>query len=304
MQASSGGNAFPCDMGRPQAHARSRRLTFARGAPPGTAWQRAAAALREAMLSYQHAYHAGNAADVHKHALLAVALDYMGRKPKPMTYMETHAGRALYDLGGPEAAKTGEAAAGIRRMEGWFPEGHPYAQALDAARQLGGAEAYPGSPIVAATHLRDTDRLILAEKHPQEVAALKQAISWAEIHAADGPQLALSLTPPEPRRGLMLIDPSYEVKAEWTAIPELAAKIRRKWPVGVILLWYPILASGAHEPLTGKLAAMAGDAVTSEVRFPPARPGHGMIGSGLWAANAPWGWDEAAKALEARFAAL
>ncbi len=255
------------------------------------------------MLSYQHAYHAGNAADVHKHALLAVALGYMGRKPKPMTYMETHAGRALYDLGGPEAAKTGEAAAGIRRMESWFPEDHPYAQALDAARQLGGPDAYPGSPIVAATHLRDTDRLILAEKHPQEVAALRQAISWAETHAADGPQLALSLTPPEPRRGMLLIDPSYEVKSEWTAIPDLVAKVRRKWPVGVILLWYPVLASGAHLPLVARMQEM-GDAVHSQVHFPPARPGHGMTGSGLWAVNAPWGWDEAAAVLAERFAAL
>ncbi|WP_138468510.1 23S rRNA (adenine(2030)-N(6))-methyltransferase RlmJ [Poseidonocella sp. HB161398] len=256
------------------------------------------------MLSYQHAYHAGNAADVHKHALLAVALDYMAKKPKPLSYIETHAGRALYDLAGPEAAKTGEAAAGIGRMEGWFPDDHPYAQALDAARQLGGPQAYPGSPIVAATHLRDTDRLILAEKHPQEVAALKKAISWAEIHAADGPALALSLTPPEPRRGLILIDPSYEVKTEWTAIPDLVAKLRRKWPVGVVMLWYPLLESGAHLPLAAKLSEIGGEAVTSTVRFPPARPGHGMTGSGLWVANAPWGWKEAADALAARFASL
>ncbi|MBE3638999.1 23S rRNA (adenine(2030)-N(6))-methyltransferase RlmJ [Mangrovicoccus algicola] len=255
------------------------------------------------MLSYQHAYHAGNAADVHKHALLAVALEYLGRKPKPLTYLETHAGRALYDLSGAEARKTGEAAAGIGRMEGWFPPDHPYARALADARELGGAAAYPGSPMIAATHLRDTDRLILAERHPQEAAALRRAISWAEIHEADGPQLALSLTPPDPRRGLILIDPSYEVKTEWTAIPDLVAKIRRKWPVGVIMLWYPLLESGAHLPLAAKLSEMGAEAATSNVRFPPARPGHGMTGSGLWVANAPWGWQEAARALEARFAA-
>ena len=124
------------------------------------------------MLSYQHAYHAGNAADVHKHALLALALDYMARKPKPLTSLETHAGRALYDLAGAEARKTGEAAAGIGRMQGWFAPDHPYARALAAAQAQGGASAYPGSPLIARTLLRADDRLVLAERHPQEVAAL------------------------------------------------------------------------------------------------------------------------------------
>ena len=256
------------------------------------------------MLSYQHAYHAGNAADVHKHALLALALDYMAAKPKPLSYIETHSGRALYDLSGAEAAKTGEAAAGIGRMERWFPADHPYARALAAARALAGPGAYPGSPLIAATLLRDDDRLILAERHPQEIEALRKVLSWAEIHDADGPALALAVTPPEPRRGLMLIDPSYEVKTEFAAMPELLAKIRRKWPVGVLMLWYPILVSGAERELTARLDALPGEALRHEVRFPPASPRHGMIGSGMWIANAPWGLAEAAEALGIRFAAL
>jgi 23S rRNA (adenine2030-N6)-methyltransferase len=252
------------------------------------------------MLSYQHAYHAGNAADVHKHALLALALDYLARKDKPLTYLETHAGRALYDLSGPEAAKTGEAAAGILRREGWFAPDHPYARALRAVRERAGPSAYPGSPLIAATLLRPTDRLVLAERHPQEVSALRAALPRAEVHAADGPALALSVCPPEPRRGLVLVDPSWEVKADWEAIPAVVAKLRRKWPVGAVMVWYPILASGAEAGLRARLSA--GDGVLSEVRFPPARPGHGMLGSGLWLANPPWGWAEAARALEARFA--
>ena len=100
------------------------------------------------MLSYQHIYHAGNLADVQKHALLAWMLDYMGQKAKPMTYVETHAGRGLYRLDAAEAVKTGEAAAGIGRMRGLFAAGHPYARALAACR-----EGYPGSPrIAAASH--------------------------------------------------------------------------------------------------------------------------------------------------------
>ena len=255
------------------------------------------------MLSYQHAYHAGNAADAHKHALLALALDYLAGKEKPLTYLETHAGRALYDLSGPEALKTGEAAAGIGRMEPWFPAEHPYARALKAARERAGPSAYPGSPLIAETLLRPGDRMVLAERHPREAAALRLALQGADVREEDGPALALALAPPTPRRGLMLIDPSYELKAEFPAMPALVAKLRRKWPVGVIMLWWPILASGAERALVERLGDL-GEGLLSEVRCPPARPGHGMIGSGLWVANPPWRLAEAAKALEARFAGL
>ncbi|MEV8465995.1 23S rRNA (adenine(2030)-N(6))-methyltransferase RlmJ [Fluviibacterium sp. DFM31] len=257
------------------------------------------------MLSYQHIYHAGNAADVHKHALLALALDYLTRKPKPLTYLETHAGRALYDLSAPEAEKTGEATAGIGRMERWFAADHPYARCLAAARERAGAAAYPGSPLIASTLLRPEDRLVLAELHPREVSALRYALPAAEVLQKDGPELALSLTPPTPRRGLLLVDPSYEVKTEFETIPTLLSRIRRKWPVGVLMLWYPILASGAERPLVARLKPLSDDkSVLNEVRFPPARPGHGMIGSGLWVANAPWGFAEAAQDLAKRFATL
>jgi len=256
------------------------------------------------MLSYQHIYHAGNLADVHKHALLAVALDYMARKPKPLTYIETHSGRALYDLGAAEAMKTGEAAAGIGRVEGWFPPDHPYSRAIEAARGQGGPAAYPGSPLIARTLLRPDDRMVLAEKHPREVQALREALPGADIRDADGPELALSLAPPEPRRGFLLVDPSYELKDEFRSMPDLMGKLRRKWPVGVLMLWYPILASGAEKVLVERLARISDGAATSTVRFPPARSGHGMIGSGLWLANAPWGWEEAAKGLEKKFVGL
>lgn len=257
------------------------------------------------MLSYQHIYHAGNAADVHKHALLALVLDYMTRKAKPLTYLETHGGRALYDLAAPEAVKTGEAAAGITRMERWFAPEHPYARTLAAARARAGDAAYPGSPLIASTLLRPADRLVVAELHPREVSALRYALPAAEVFQQDGPELALSLTPPTPRRGALLVDPSYEIKTEFETIPTLLARIRRKWPVGVLMLWYPILTSGAERTLVKRLQPLSDDkTVLSEVRFPPARPGHGMVGSGLWVANAPWGFAEAAKALEEKFAAL
>ncbi len=173
------------------------------------------------MLSYQHAFHAGNLADVQKHALLAWVLDYLTRKDKPLTYIETHAGRGLYRLTAPEAQKTGEAAKGILAHPDWFPETHPYAQRLHEVRTLHGADAYPGSPLIAALGLRETDTLHLAELHPQEHAALTATMQgWgAHIHRRDGFDLALALTPPTPRRGVLLCDPSYEVKEDYDRIP-------------------------------------------------------------------------------------
>ncbi len=257
------------------------------------------------MLSYQHAYHAGNAADVHKHALLATALDYLTRKDKPPSYVETHAGRAIYDLGGSEAVKTGEAAQGIARMAGWFDKAHPYAKSLAGAREQGGPRAYPGSPFIARHLLRETDRLTLAELHPQEAAALRNSMPGTVVRQADGPQLALSILPPDPRRGLCLIDPSYEVKSEYSAMPVLIRKLHRKWPVGVLMLWYPILTSGAERGMVAALKDISADrTLLSEVRFPPARPGHGMVGSGLFFINPPWPLESAVLDLTARFKTL
>lgn len=255
------------------------------------------------MLSYQHAYHAGNAADVHKHALLASALGYMVRKDKPLVYMETHAGRALYDLESDAARKTGEAAQGIDQMERRFPADHPYRQALNYARALAGPRAYPGSPKVAECLLRDTDRMVLAEMHPQEWQALVAAMPGADVRQADGPALAISLTPPTPRRGFCLIDPSYEMKTEYPAMPVLLSKLHRKWPVGVLALWYPILANGAERRMVTALKGLAAEkTLLHEVRFPPARPGHGMIGSGMFFINPPFGLTDDVNRLTDLFA--
>lgn len=258
------------------------------------------------MLSYQHIYHAGNLADVQKHAVLAWCLDYMGRKDKPLTYLETHAGRGLYDLGAPEAEKTGEAKAGIGRAGDWFPAGHPYLRALEAVRGRHGPRAYPGSPLIAAELLSDDDRdrMQLAELHPREHAALRDALPWARIHQRDGAAMALAATPPEPRRGLILIDPPWEVKDDYQTMPDLVKKLHRKWNVGVILLWYPILTDGPHRAMIADLRAAIPEGIAHEVRFPPARPGHRMVGSGLFVVNAPWGLEAELARLSDRFAAL
>ncbi|MGV8953967.1 MAG: 23S rRNA (adenine(2030)-N(6))-methyltransferase RlmJ [Cypionkella sp.] len=258
------------------------------------------------MLSYQHLFHAGNLADVQKHALLAWTLEYLIQKDKPISYIETHAGRGIYDLGADEAVKTGEAAAGIAVLEDLFPSKHPYLNRLNEVRASYGPLAYPGSPLIAALSLRDQDTIHLAELHPAEHQHLRHAMNpWdTHIYQRDGFDLALALTPPTPRRGLMLIDPSYEVKADYDAIPKHIANITRKWNVGIVALWYPILTSAAHTPMLRALQTQFPDALRTEVRFPPVREGHRMEGSGLFIVNPPYGMDEEAARIEAIFKQL
>ena len=267
------------------------------------------------MLSYQHIYHAGNLADVHKHGMLAWMLAYLTAKDKPLTYLETHAGRGLYQLDAPEAVKTGEAAQGIARVADWFAPDHPYARALAQVRALHGPQAYPGSPLLAALSLRPADRMFLADLHPQEVAALAYAMSPypATVYQRDGAEMALALCPPDPKRGLLLIDPSYEIKDDYLALPGLIRRLHRKWGVGVIVLWYPVLPDPKlgppHRPMLRLLAEMFAETdpdklCRHEVHFPPARPGHRMTGSGLFVVNPPYGFAAEAARLTARYATL
>ena len=258
------------------------------------------------MLSYQHSYHAGNLADVQKHALLCWVLEYLTRKDKPLSYIETHAGRGLYDLGSAEASKTGEAALGIARVEAAFDADHPYRRSLAGVRALHGPRAYPGSPLLAAMALREGDVMHLAELHPQEHAALSALLSpWgAHIQKRDGFEMALAVTPPTPRRGMMLIDPSYEVKADYQTIPKLIGQVVRKWNVGIIALWYPILTGGAHGPMLHALETAHPGSLRHELRFPPVRDGHRMIGTGLWMLNPPFGIDAECARLDAIFRGL
>jgi 23S rRNA (adenine2030-N6)-methyltransferase len=258
------------------------------------------------MLSYQHAYHAGNLADVHKHALLCAMLDYLTRKDKPLSYIETHAGRGLYRLDGAEAVKTGEATQGILRLHSRLPRDHPYSRALEQVRARFGDMAYPGSPLLAALSLREGDVLHLAELHPQEVAALRGVmLPWgAHVQQADGLSMALALTPPLPRRGLMLVDPSWEVKDDYLAVPKMLQAVHRKWNVGILALWYPLLVSGPHERMLQGLQASFPEALRHEVLFPPARDGHRMIGSGMLVVNPPFGLAALADNLGRLFATL
>jgi 23S rRNA (adenine2030-N6)-methyltransferase len=246
------------------------------------------------MLSYRHAYHAGNAGDVLKHAVLAVTLGELCRKDKPIGYLETHAGAGLYDLAADRARRTGESEAGIGRL--WLrsdvPAGlQPYLDAVHALNPDGLLRRYPGSPLVAAHLLRPSDRLVLMELHPQDHAALRAALRAdrrVHVHRRDGYEGLVALTPPAERRGLALLDPSDEVASDYADVAECVADVHRRWPNGCLAIWYPLLPG---DPFRRTERALARVGIPGVLRVELAAADGaalGMRGSGLLLANPPW----------------
>jgi len=240
------------------------------------------------MLSYQHAYHAGNPADLHKHLMLVDLLERLTRKPRGITYAETHAGRGLYDLSAPEAIKTGEAKDGIGCLD--LKDG-PFTTLLAEVRATHGPDAYPGSPLVASMMLRPQDNMELMELHPAEFEALQTLFKDRGVvpQKRDGFKTLLELSPPNPRRGLVLIDPSYEVKSEYAATAVFAKNLFAKWPQATVMIWYPLLRAARHKILLERLGDLA---IHNEVLF-DLKDGKGMQGSGLAIINPPYGAGKA-----------
>jgi 23S rRNA (adenine2030-N6)-methyltransferase len=252
------------------------------------------------VLSYQHAYHAGNVADCHKHLALVLLLKRLQQKETPLCYVDSHAGRGLYDLESAEAKKTNDAAGGILRLAAAGDPPAPVRDYLDLVRAHNGPgelRYYPGSAVLAQQLLRDEDRAILLELHPQELHALKVAIGRdprVGIHERDCQEgLPALLPPPRPiRRGLVLIDPSYEVKEEYETSVALLGRALERFGTGVFLLWYPLLAEERHLRLLRLLAELEPPkTLVSEYRFENKLVG--LQGSGLAVVNAPWQLDEA-----------
>lgn len=154
--------------------------------------------------------------------------------------------------------------------------------------------------MIAAQLLRaGHDRITLAELHPQEHEALGRAMAGqgARVYKRDGLAMARALCPPTPRRGVLMVDPSYEVKSEYDTLPRALGQIARKWNVGVLMLWYPILQDGPHDALKTALIAELPEIDCFQARFAPARPGHRMVGSGIAVLRAPWGMAQEAARL-------
>jgi 23S rRNA (adenine2030-N6)-methyltransferase len=200
-------------------------------------------------MNYRHAYHAGNFADVFKHALLARMLDYLKRKESGFRYIDTHAGPGLYDLSGNEAMRTGEWRDGIGRLaQADLSKDvkdllQPYLQALGTPPREGGPYVYAGSPCIAQKLLRKQDRMTLCELHPDDSRALERNIgrdNRVRLLHEDGYRALKGLAPPTERRGLVLIDPPFESRDEFAAMEAALAMAWRKWPTGMFALWYPV----------------------------------------------------------------
>lgn len=245
------------------------------------------------MLSYQHSYHAGNFADVHKHIGLVLSLRCLQQKVAPLCYVDCHAGRGIYDLRGEQARKSREADAGILRLASATGSPDAVRDYLDLVATFNRDAAlhyYSGSAALAQAVLRAQDRAIMLELHPQEYPALKQFIG-ADIriglHARDCYEGLPALLPPAIKRGLVLIDPSYEVKSEFENVVTLLCKALHRWSNAVYLLWYPLLPAGRHAALLHKLGARApAKMLNSEIRINA--NAEGLQGSGLIIINTPW----------------
>ena len=251
------------------------------------------------MLSYRHGFHAGNWADVQKHTALALLLGHLRRKDKPFCILDAFAGDGIYDLAAPEAVKTGEFHEGIERL--WQRRDAPagadwYLEQVRAVNPGEVLERYPGSPALARAALRQADRLILGELHPASYRALKR---WAAgdrriaLHRRDGIEFLDALVPPPVRRGLVLVDPAYEVKDEYEKLPVALARAMGKWREGIYALWYPVLPAGRHVAMVGALARLPvpGGVLKAEI-LPPGPPAAGMQGAGMVIVNPPWQFAE------------
>ncbi|MEO1476086.1 MAG: 23S rRNA (adenine(2030)-N(6))-methyltransferase RlmJ, partial [Pseudomonadota bacterium] len=190
---------------------------------------------------YQHGFHAGNRADVLKHAVLHTILSGLTAEPSTLLYLETHAGRGRYDLTGDQAMKTGEAELGVLSML-TTPPPKPLAAWMELV-QARGRSAYPGSPDLAAHRLRTGDRMVLFEKHPTEHKALSEALGGdprIQIKKADGYSGALRLQPRRSERLCVFVDPSYETERDMTELAEWAPRALARWPDALIILWLPL----------------------------------------------------------------
>ena len=253
-------------------------------------------------MNYCHGYHAGNFADVVKHVALVAILLHLRKKDAAFSVIDSHAGRGTYDLAGPEAAKTGEARGGIARLldlTGEMPEA--LSGYLSLVRE---ANAYPGSPLIAAKLLRPQDRLIAVEKHPEEFAALKDVLAPyrnATSENTDGYARALKLLPPPSRRGLVLMDPPFESPDEFSALAGTVREAVRKFATGIYLLWYPIKSEAEAKAFVGEvLAGGIAKALTVDIKV--AVPDGKLGRAGLLVINPPYGFDRAMQAAAAAIA--
>ncbi len=249
------------------------------------------------MLSYRHGFHAGNHADVLKHAVLVHVLDYLCRKDKPLWYVDTHAGAAGYDLADAYAQKNAEFESGIGRL--WGAKGLPplladYVALVRALNPDGALRFYPGSSQIAMQRLRAEDRLRLFELHSTEsrqlAAHFRGDAPRVLVQAGDGFDGLKSVLPPPSRRGVVLLDPSYEDKNDYARLRKALQDAQERFATGVYMVWYPLVQRRESQELPGLLRRIqAKDWLEVSLTVSaPSSDGFGLHGSGLFILNPPW----------------
>ncbi len=250
-------------------------------------------------MNYRHAFHAGNFADVVKHAVLARIVAYLKEKPAAFRVIDTHAGAGLYDLSGEEATRTGEWREGIGKLTAAAPSLAapvrdllaPYLDAVASFDRDGGGHVYPGSPALLQACLRPQDRLVVCEKEPkaaQALASLMQGDRRVKALTLDGYVALNAQVPPPERRGLVLIDPPFEQPDEFDTLAQALAGAHRKWATGSFMIWYPIKDERQNDAFARRLSRLEIPKVLrAELSLPP-RPDGRLAGTGLIIVNPPW----------------
>lgn len=250
------------------------------------------------MLSYRHAFHAGNHADVLKHLVLQQIVLHLVTKPKPFWVIDTHAGAGLYNLDSLQAQKGDEWQSGIGRLwgkRGLCPEIDRFLDAVQQVNTEGALRYYPGSPTVTAQLLRRDDKLRLFELHSAEYGVLEGCFEHSRgkqimVQRSDGFDALKALLPPPTRRGLVLVDPAYETASDYRLVIKALADGLRRFSSGVYAIWYPMLAKSESQALPDQLKAIAGKNwlhIKLQVK-PTVVNGFGMFGSGMFVVNPPW----------------
>ncbi|MEZ5958133.1 MAG: 23S rRNA (adenine(2030)-N(6))-methyltransferase RlmJ [Hyphomonadaceae bacterium] len=253
-------------------------------------------------MNYRHAFHAGNHADVLKHAVLLYCLDALKRKETGFAVLDTHAGRGLYDLAGSEAERSPEWRDGIERLWAW-PDPPPLvARYLEAVRGInadGALRTYPGSPALVTTNLRDQDVLMACELHPEDAGSLRRALprkANVQVHERDGWEALGALLPPAQKRGLVLIDPPYETTDEMDVSVEALRASMKRFAHGVYLWWRPLKSGAVLDDADREVRGFA-DRETLRADLwvaTPQREGK-LVGSSVLLINPPYGLSDALK---------
>jgi 23S rRNA (adenine2030-N6)-methyltransferase len=262
------------------------------------------AAVHDDMLAYRHIFHAGNFADVFKHALLVRLLIALGEKEKPYCYLDTHAGIGLYDLTHAWAQKAREYENGISRLWGRQdipPALAPYLEVVKAQNTGRKLRFYPGSPLIAKRFVRPADRIVLTELNKTDFAELKRIFArdrQVAVHLLDGYQGLKAYLPPKERRGLVLIDSSFDRAREFARITGALGAAHARWATGTYAVWYPLMAPGAMRNFEREVKNLGIRKILKlELEVARRDTDATIPGCGMLIVNPPWKFEDEARPL-------